>query len=173
MQTERGLHITLDFEGVTIFIDPLNPGARADVWEKVKQNYYSKGIQLLWLDIAEPEFGAYDFDHYRYYLGPVLSVGNLYPREYSRLFREGMRQEGQENVVNLVRCAWAGSQKYGVLVWSGDIASSWSAFRNQLAAGLNMGIAGLPWWTTDIGGFHGGNTDDEAFRELFVRWFQW
>ena len=107
MQTERGLHITLDFEGVTIFIDPLNPGARADVWEKVKQNYYSKGIQLLWLDIAEPEFGAYDFDHYRYYLGPVLSVGNLYPREYSRLFREGMRQEGQENVVNLVRCAWA------------------------------------------------------------------
>jgi alpha-D-xyloside xylohydrolase len=58
-------------------------------------------------------------------------------------------------------------------VWSGDIASSWSSLRNQLAAGLNMGIAGIPWWTTDIGGFHGGDPTDEAFRELLVRWFRW
>ncbi|KAF5017097.1 hypothetical protein F66182_11024, partial [Fusarium sp. NRRL 66182] len=76
-------------------------------------------------------------------------------------------------VVNLLRCAWAGSQRYGALVWSGDIASSWISYRNQLAAGLNMGLAGIPWWTTDIGGFHGGNPNDESFRELFVRWFQW
>jgi len=81
--------------------------------------------------------------------------------------------EGQKNIVNLLRCAWAGSQRYGALVWSGDIASSFNSMRNQLAAGLNMGIAGIPWWTTDIGGFHGGDPDDEAFRELFVRWFQW
>ena len=84
-----------------------------------------------------------------------------------------MQAAGQKNIVNLLRCAWAGSQKYGALVWSGDIVSSWSSYRNQLSAGLNMGLAGLPWWTTDIGGFHGGNPDDEAFRELFVRWFQW
>ena len=84
-----------------------------------------------------------------------------------------MEAEGQKNIINLLRCAWAGSQKYGALVWSGDIASSWSSLRNQLAAGLNMGIAGIPWWTTDIGGFHGGDPNDEAFRELFVRWFQW
>lgn len=84
-----------------------------------------------------------------------------------------MEASGQRNIVNLLRCAWAGSQKYGALVWSGDIASSWSSFRNQLSAGLNMGLAGLPWWTTDIGGFHGGDPNDEAFRELFVRWFQW
>lgn len=84
-----------------------------------------------------------------------------------------MVSEGQTDVVNLLRCAWAGSQKYGALVWSGDIASSWSSLRNQLTAGLNMGIAGLPWWTTDIGGFHGGDPDDDKFRELFVRWFQW
>lgn len=84
-----------------------------------------------------------------------------------------MRQAGQENVVNLLRCAWADSQKYGALVWSGDIASSFASMRNQLCAGLNMGMAGIPWWTTDIGGFHGGNPDDPAFRELFVRWFQW
>lgn len=84
-----------------------------------------------------------------------------------------MAKEGQKNIVNLVRCAWAGSQRYGALVWSGDIASSWSTFRDQLSAGLNMGLSGLPWWTTDIGGFHGGDPDNEEFRELFVRWFQW
>ena len=59
------------------------------------------------------------------------------------------------------------------MVWSGDIASSWSSFRNQLCAGLNIGMAGIPWWTTDIGGFHGGKTEDPGFRELLVRWFQW
>jgi alpha-D-xyloside xylohydrolase len=84
-----------------------------------------------------------------------------------------MEAAGQKNIVNLLRCAWAGSQKYGALVWSGDIASSWPSLRNQLAAGLNMGIAGIPWWTTDIGGFHGGDPTHEDFRELFVRWFQW
>ena len=86
---------------------------------------------------------------------------------------EGMESEGQENIVNLLRCAWAGSQKYGALVWSGDIASSFESMKNQLAAGLNIGLAGIPWWTTDIGGFHGGDPNDPAFRELFVRWFQW
>jgi alpha-D-xyloside xylohydrolase len=72
-----------------------------------------------------------------------------------------------------VRCVWAGSQRYGVLAWSGDVHSSFHALRNQLAAGLNMGLAGIPWWTTDIGGFQGGNVNDPAFHELLIRWFQW
>ena len=61
----------------------------------------------------------------------------------------------------------------GALVWSGDINSTFGALRNQLVAGLNMGIAGIPWWTTDIGGFDGGNINDPAFQELLIRWFQW
>lgn len=142
-------------------------------WEKVKQNYYDKGIKIFWLDEAEPEYSEYNFDIYRYYQGPNLMVGNIYPLQYSRGFYEGMKKSGQDRVVNLVRCAWAGSQKYGALLWSGDIASSWGSFRNQLSAGLNTGIAGIPWWTTDIGGFHGGDPDNPSFRELFVRWFQW
>lgn len=141
--------------------------------KKCKDNYFSKGIKVFWLDEAEPEYTAYDFDIFRYYLGPNTTVGNVYPREYSRAFYEGQKSEGQHKIVNLVRCAWAGSQKYGALVWSGDIASSWPSLRNQVAAGLNMGLSGLPWWTTDIGGFHGGDPNDEGFRELFVRWFQW
>ncbi|KAG9258832.1 glycosyl hydrolases family 31-domain-containing protein [Emericellopsis atlantica] len=173
VRTERGLRTNFDFEGQTVYYDPTNPEARKYIWSKARQNYYNKGIRCFWLDEAEPEYSVYDFDNYRYALGPCLRVGNWYPRVHAQAFYEGMEQEGQSNIINLLRCAWAGSQKYGALVWSGDIASSWSSFADQLAAGLNMGMAGIPWWTTDIGGFHGGNPKDEAFRELFVRWFQW
>jgi alpha-D-xyloside xylohydrolase len=72
----------------------------------------------------------------------------------------------------LIRCAWAGSQRYGALVWSGDIHSTYEDFRRQICAGIHMGLSGIPWWTTDIGGFGGGNIEDPAFRELLVRWFQ-
>ncbi len=173
IRTERGFRTGQYFQGATLYYDATHPGAREFVWEKAKKNYYEKGIRVFWLDEAEPEYTAYDFDNYRYYLGTDLEVGNLYPLDYARTFYEGMEAEGQENIVNLLRCAWAGSQKYGALVWSGDIASSFESMRNQLAAGLNMGLAGIPWWTTDIGGFHGGDPSDPAFRELFVRWFQW
>lgn len=173
IRTERGFRVGLNFQGATIHYDATNPKARKYVWEKVKNNYYKKGIKVFWLDEAEPEYTVYDFDNYRYYLGTDLEIGNIYPVDYARTFYEGMKSEGQENIVNLIRCAWAGSQKYGTLVWSGDIESSFSSMKNQLAAGLNMGIAGIPWWTTDIGGFYGGNPQDPKFKELFVRWFQW
>lgn len=173
IRTDRGFRIAMDFQGNTVHFDATNPEARKYVWGKARDNYYSKGIKVFWLDEAEPEYSAYDFDNYRYHLGSNISIGNLYPRDYARAFFEGQAAEGQENIVNLLRCAWAGSQKYGALVWSGDIASSWSSLRNQLAAGLNMGISGIPWWTTDIGGFHGGDPTKPEFRELFTRWFQW
>jgi alpha-D-xyloside xylohydrolase len=172
VRTERGVAITMDFLGDTVFFDPTNPKAREYVWNLIKQNYYDKGIKIFWLDEAEPEYRVYDFDNYRYYLGPNLQVGNIYPLAYARGFHEGMAAEHQENIVNLVRCAWAGSQRYGALVWSGDIDSSFESLRAQLAAGLNMGLAGIPWWTTDTGGFHGGVNTDPAFRECLVRWFQ-
>ena len=71
------------------------------------------------------------------------------------------KEAGENDVMSLVRCAWAGSQKYGVLTWSGDIHSSFRAMREQLQAGLNMGLAGIPWWTSDIGGFLGGDIKDK------------
>lgn len=148
IQVERGIRTAMTFEGSSLHFDATNPDARKYVWQKAKRNYYKKGIKIFWLDEAEPEYDVYDFDNYRYYRGPNVAVGNIYPVEYARAFFDGMRSEGQEQVVNLLRCAWAGSQKLGVLVWSGDIASSWPSLRNQLAAGLNMGMAGIPWWTT-------------------------
>ena len=63
---------------------------------------------------------------------------------YSRLFYDGMKAEGQQDIVNLVRCAWAGSQRYGALVWSGDVHSTFEDFRSQLCAGLHMGLCGIP-----------------------------
>jgi alpha-D-xyloside xylohydrolase len=173
VRVDRGLRINMDFLGNTIHFDPTNPGARAYVWNKAKQNYYDYGIKVFWLDEAEPEYTVYDFDNYRYHLGPNVRIGNLYPMMYAQTFFEGMQAEGQHNIINLLRCAWAGSQRYGALVWSGDIHSSFASLRNQFTAGLNMGLAGIPWWTTDIGGFHGGNPDDPAFRECLVRWFEY
>ncbi|WES66868.1 TIM-barrel domain-containing protein [Superficieibacter sp. HKU1] len=171
--SDRGVQVNLDFMGNTTFFDATHPQARQFVWETVKKNYYDLGIKLFWLDEAEPEYRAYDFDNYRYHAGPVLEVGNRYPRDFAQGFYDGLREAGESGIVNLVRCSWAGSQRYGVLAWSGDVHSSFHAFRNQLAAGLNMGLAGIPWWTTDIGGFQGGNIHDAAFHELLIRWFQW
>ncbi|MDL2234045.1 glycoside hydrolase family 31 protein [Ruminococcaceae bacterium OttesenSCG-928-L11] len=173
IRTDRGHRIAMDFHGNTIHYDATNPGARQYLWDKAKANYYDYGIKLFWLDEAEPEYTYYDFDLYRYHLGPNVQIGNLYPMMYAQTFYDGMAAEGQENIINLLRCAWAGSQRYGALVWSGDIDSSFRSLRNQFTAGLNMGLAGIPWWTTDIGGFHGGNPNDPAFRECLVRWFQY
>ena len=173
VKTEHGVEICMRFGGESVFFDPTNPKARSYVWGKCKQHYYDRGIHIFWLDEAEPEYLGYDYDNYRYYLGPANRIGNLYPQYFSRTFYEGMKAQGQENIVNLVRCAWAGSQRYGALVWSGDIHSDWETFRRQICAGLNMGIAGIPWWTTDIGGFSGGRPEDSAFRQLLVRWFEW
>lgn len=172
VKADTGIDVQMLFQGNNVFMDPTNPRTREYVWEKCKKNYADLGVETFWLDEAEPEFGGYDFEHYRYHAGPVAEVGNIYPREYSRLFYEGQKANGQDDIVNLVRCAWVGSQRYAALVWSGDIYSSYEDFRKQICAGIHMGLSGIPWWTTDIGGFKEGYVEDEGFRELLVRWFQ-
>ena len=172
VRTDRGKDWST-WMGNTVYFDATHPGAQKFVWERCKENYYKKGIRIFWLDEAEPEYDSYEFDNYRYWAGPALQCTNTYPVGYAKGFYEGLKAEGEEKVMSLVRCAWAGSQKYGVLTWSGDVHSSWRSMREQLQAGLNMSVAGIPWWTSDIGGFLGGNIQDEAFRELLVRWFAW
>lgn len=172
IRTERGVRVSMTFCGNTLSYDPTNPEAGEYVWGKIKKNYYDKGVRIFWLDEAEPEYAVYDFDNYRYYLGSNLQIGNIFPVKYAQNFYEGMVAQGQENPLNLLRCAWAGSQRYGALVWSGDIDTTFRTLREQLAIGLSMGMAGIPWWTTDIGGFHGGDQNDPDYRELLIRWFQ-
>ncbi|MBE5893425.1 MAG: glycoside hydrolase family 31 protein [Lachnospiraceae bacterium] len=173
LRADYGEQITHAFTEYTIFIDATNPRTREYVWEKYKKNFYDNGIHMYWLDVAEPEISDGAFQNYRYYIGNCQQTGNIYPQYLSRLFYEGMVAEGQDNPVNLVRCAWAGSQRYGALVWSGDVHCKWVDFKRQICAGVSMGVAGIPWWTTDIGGFGGGYPEDPEFRELLVRWFQW
>ena len=172
IRTERGALQTYDYQGDCVEIDAFNPRARAYVWNVCKKNYYDLGIDAFWLDNSEPDFGVYDFDHYRYCAGPALSVSNLYPQMFSRAFYDNMKDDGRGPVVNLLRCAWAGSQKYGNVVWSGDVPSTFEAFEDQLQCGLNMGLAGIAWWTTDVGGFMTDDVNDPDFQQLLIRWYQ-
>ncbi|MGW2785691.1 glycoside hydrolase family 31 protein [Streptomyces populi] len=155
------------------FYDATNPEARAFLWSRVKDNYLDPyGISAFWLDACEPELKPGFSENLRYHAGPGLEVGNLYPRENARTFYEGLRAAGETEIVSLNRSAWAGSQRYGAALWSGDIGTDFATLRRQIAAGLNTALSGIPWWNTDIGGFHGGDPDDPAYREVMVRWFQ-
>ena len=172
MRTERGAAQTYDYQGDCVQIDAFNPEARKYIWEVCKKNYYDLGFDGFWLDNSEPDLGVYDFDHYRYAIGPALTCSNLYPQWFSRAFYDEMVKLSDETPVNLLRCGWAGSQKYGNVIWSGDVPSTFESLRDQLQAGLNMGLAGIPWWTTDIGGFMTDDVNDPEFRQLLIRWYQ-
>ncbi len=173
IRAESGLDIGMMFEGPSQFYDATNPQAREYVWNKCRQNYADMGVDAFWLDEAEPDFGVADFQNYRYHAGPALQCANLYPRDYDRGFYEGQEKIGRKNnIVNLTRCAWAGSQRYGALVWSGDVGSTFADLRHQITIAIHMGMAGIPWFTTDMGGFHDGRIDQKSFRELFLRWAQ-
>ena len=138
VRTEHGVPLTMLCGGNEVFFDATNPDARTYVWEKIKKNYYDQGAKLFWLDVAEPEYSVYDFKNYRYQLGSVQEVGNIYPKYYLKAFYDGMTAEGDAMPISLIRSAWAGSAKYGALVWSGDIVSSFECFQRQVQAGLNM-----------------------------------
>jgi len=171
-------HQTIQDKGMTTpmplaFYDPSNPETREYVWDLVRRNYLDLGIKVFWLDACEPELNPAHPSNLRLYAGPGAEVANIYPRDNARLFSEGMAAAGQEPTVLLCRSAWAGAQKYGAAVWSGDIPATWQSLTEQVRAGLNIAISGIPWWTTDIGGFHGGDSRDPAYQELMIRWFQY
>ena len=180
VRTERGVPAHMPFrdtkpQGLVYmhYYDPTHPEARRFIWERVREGYYRHGIKVWWLDACEPETRHEDAGNLRYHIGNGAAVGNIYPMMHERAFYEGMRSEGEEEIIALCRSAWAGSQRYGAAVWSGDIQSTFEALQAQVRAGLNIGLSGIPWWTTDIGGFLGGDPESPYFRELIVRWFQY
>ncbi|MGN1164789.1 MAG: TIM-barrel domain-containing protein, partial [Candidatus Ornithospirochaeta sp.] len=125
-----------------------------------------------WLDEAEPEMRPYSYDNIRLYLGNGLEVANIYPFYYAEMVRKGMIDATGEEPVSLIRSAWLGSQREGIVLWSGDIPSTFESLSAQIKAALNVSLSGIPWWTSDIGGFRGGDPANISFRELMVRWFQ-
>ncbi|WP_410597955.1 TIM-barrel domain-containing protein [Amycolatopsis sp. lyj-23] len=155
------------------FYDATNPQARRFVWSKVKENYYDLGVRAWWLDGDEPEIQPGHPHNLGFHAGPGAEVFNLYPQANAQTFHDGIRAEGDDEVVLLSRSAWAGSQRFGAALWSGDVGATWASLRAQVRAGLNVALAGIPWWTTDIGGFHGGDPSSPEYRELMVRWFSY
>ena len=161
-------------EGVSLvtFYDATNPEARKFLWERIKKNYLDFGVRVFWLDADEPELMPMHSENIRYALGTGLEVTNIYPLLHQQAFYEGMYNAGHSEIVTLSRSAWAGTQRYGAAVWSGDIRSRFEVLRAQIPAGLNIAMSGIPWWTTDIGGFMDGDIRTDYFKELIVRWFQ-
>ena len=172
VRTENGQYPTFDFFGMITFIDPTNPETAKFYWDKVKKNYYSYGIKNFWLDEAEPEVHPQQFANLKMYAGNGAQTALIYPYYYNKIFYDGLKSEGETDIISLTRAAYTGSQRVGACVWNGDIMSSFFALRQSISSGLSMAMCGIPWWNSDIGGFLFGDTESKSFRELIVRWFQ-
>jgi alpha-D-xyloside xylohydrolase len=180
VRAERGMSTQIKFTDTnatgSVFLhllDSTHPEARKFLWSKLRENYVRHGIKVFWLDAIEPELAVYDHDNVRYHAGNGLEVGCIYPLMQQRAIYEGMKSAGEREIITLGRAGFAGSQRFGAAIWSGDIHSTWEDLQQQVRAGLNIAMSGIPWWTTDIGGFFGGEIDTPYFQELIVRWFQY
>jgi len=155
------------------YLDASNAKATAFQWDKIRTNYLACGIHMFWLDENEPSLGLDDFRHVNYQAGWGQAVGNLYPNWYFEAFDRNLRAEGIAEPVLLGRAGWAGAQRYGAILWSGDVESTWDAFQKQMICGLQAAMSGITWWNTDIGGHLMENCAGVDFGELLVRWFQY
>lgn len=172
VRTENGQYGTFDFYGQQTFIDPTNPKTRDYVWKLLKEHYYDYGIRNFWLDEAEPEVHPQQFQNLKFYAGNGAQTAMLYPYYYSKMVYDGLKEVGEEDIVILTRAAYPGTQKFGSLVWNGDIVSTFDALRMSVKTGLSMAMCGIPWWNSDIGGFLFADTESDYFRELVIRWAQ-
>lgn len=157
------------------YYDVWNPKARDALWRHMEQGLFRKGVDAWWLDATEPNLwsiqGAYHM--YQTCRGPAARWLNAYTLAHSKGIYEHQRQTDEtKRVFILSRTGFAGIQKYATAVWSGDTWYSWQTFRRQIADGLQYSMSGLPYWTSDIGGFMGDLCDSAEYRELYVRWFQ-
>lgn len=172
IRTENGQYGTFDFYGQQTFIDPTNPKTRPFVWDIVKKNYYDYGIRNFWLDEAEPEVHPQQFQNLKFYAGNGAQAAMLYPYYYSKMFYDGLKEAGEDKIILLTRAAYPGTQKFGSLVWNGDILSTFEALQMSVKTGLSMAMSGIPWWNSDIGGFLFADIESDYFKELVVRWAQ-
>jgi len=163
------------FIGETKWLDYFNPETRKEYWATLKQNMFDNGVDSWWMDAVEPENDA--LTGTLTHIGPGDFYRLTYPLMVSKAVYEGQRESTSEKrVCILTRSAFSGQQRYGVINWSGDVGGVWDTYRRQIVAGLNFTLTGLPYWTTDIGGFFRPGRQqytDENYHELLLRWFQW
>lgn len=179
--------------------DPYREEGRKLYWKQANEGLFSHGIDAWWCDSSEPftpewnHIGKpepntmYDefYDTCKQYIPAQLT--NSYGLYHARAIYEGQREVTEEKrVVNLTRNGYTGQQRYGAILWSGDIAANWLTLKRQITAGLNFCASGIPYWTLDIGAFfvkkgvqwfwdgdYEKGYEDLGYRELFTRWFQY
>lgn len=164
--------------GVRVY-DPFNPEARDIYWKYLNNGIFRLGMDGWWMDSSEPDhldFKPADFDN-KTYLGSFRKVRNAYPlMTVGGLFQHQRATSSDKRVFILTRSAFAGQQRYGANTWTGDVTASWDALKNQISAGLNFSLCGIPYWNSDIGGFFLSRfrkkLDDAGYRELYARWMQ-
>jgi alpha-D-xyloside xylohydrolase len=156
------------------WVDVFNPQARSAFWSELKDGIFRDGIDGWWMDASEPEYDA--LHGKQTFLGSGVSVRNAYPLYVTQAIYEGQRATtDRKRVVILTRSAFAGQQRYAAASWSGDISADWITLRRQIPAGLSFSMSGLPYWTTDVGGFFRPKDQytSDAYHELLVRWFEY
>lgn len=153
--------------------DLFNPKAQSAYWSALDKRLFHDGLDGWWLDASEPEGDPLKDDQTD--LGPGRVVRNAFPLFETTAVYKGQRASDEnKRVVILTRSAFTGQQRNGTISWSGDISANWETFRRQIPAGLNFGISGFPYWTTDVGGFFRPRDQytSAAYQELLIRWFQ-
>jgi alpha-D-xyloside xylohydrolase len=175
----QGVNRLPDFVPGSRTYDPFSPEGRKTYWEQTKKSLYDIGVDAFWLDSTEPS-DAYGEEQGSLLAGAHTAMGNgsryanLFPFLTTQAIYDGQRATtDRKRVFILTRSAFAGMQHHAAAAWSGDIAANFITLKREIPAGLNYSMTGLPYWTTDIGGFLGGDTTDPAYQELFVRWFQY
>ncbi|HPS13065.1 MAG TPA: glycoside hydrolase family 31 protein, partial [Prolixibacteraceae bacterium] len=164
--------------GVRVY-DAYNPAARDIYWKYLNQGILSTGMDGWWMDSTEPDHfnpKPSDFDT-KTYLGSFRKVRNAYPlMTVGGVFTHHREVSSDKRIFILTRSAFAGQQRYGANTWSGDIVASWETLHNQIAAGLNFSLCGIPYWNNDLGGFFLWNfknpLENPDYRELHARWIQ-
>ena len=159
--------------------DPFNKDAR-DLYWRYLSHLHGMGIDAWWTDSTEPDHlnpKESDFDLMTAD-GSFRSNHNAFPLVHNRGIYERQRNVSDEKrVFQMTRSGYLGQQHYGALSWSGDVVSSWNVLRQQIPAGLNFTLCGIPFWNTDLGGFFGWEYNNDctnvAYQELHARWFQW
>ena len=156
--------------------DAFNPEARQYYWKLMDDALFKIGVDAWWLDTTEPETEGLESNllvTHQVALGNGARYANEFPLLTTTGVYQGQRAASdQRRIFILSRSGFAGIQRNSTAVWSGDVNPNWETFRRQIPAGLNLSVSGIPYWTTDIGGFVVANPDDPHYRELYMRWFQ-
>ncbi len=172
---------------VSTFYDAYNKKARDLYWRQMNEKLFSKGFDAWWLDSTEPDIQSnLSPTEHLLRVGPTaLGSSSRYRNTFSLMNAKGVYEHQRKTSPNqrvfiLTRSAYAGQQRYSTATWSGDVATRWYDLKAQIPAGLNFCLSGIPYWTTDIGGFaveprfeRNVKPDDlEEWREFNTRWFQ-